>query len=74
MQSYQDLKSLTKKELLAELKKAREEMMKKRITVKTKHDKDTSGVNKQKKYIARLMTAIKEVEMEEMVEQATKID
>ena len=59
---------------LCTIAKARETMMKKRITVKTKHDKDTSGITKQKKYIARLMTALKEVEMEEMVEAATKID
>jgi ribosomal protein L29 len=74
MLTYQELKSMTKKELLKELTDAREAMMKKRITVKTKHDKDTSSVNKQKKLIARIKTAIKEAELEEMIEQSKKID
>ena len=74
MLSYQDLKSLTKVELEKELVKAREEQQKLRITVKTKHAKDTSAVGKNKKLIARLCTAIKEVAIEEMVEKANKID
>jgi len=74
MLSYQELKSLTKKELLKELSDAREAMMKKRITVKTKHNKDTSSVNKQKKFIARVSTALKELEMEEFIEKSNKID
>ena len=74
MLTYQELKSMTKKELLKELADAREMMMKKRITVKTKHDKDTSSVNKQKKLIARIKTAIKEAELEEMIEISKKID
>ena len=74
MLTYQELKSMTHKELLKELADAREVMMKKRITVKTKHDKDTSSINKQKKLIARIKTAIKEAELEEMIETSKKID
>ncbi len=74
MLSNQELKSSTKKELQKELSEAREALMKKRITVKTKHDKDTSGVQKQKRYIARVMTSLKELELEEMVENSSKID
>ena len=74
MLSNQELKSLTKKELLKELEEAREILMKKRITVKTKHEKDTSAVSKQKHYIAKLKTALKELELEEMVKDSEKID
>ena len=74
MLSYQELKAMTKKELLKELTDAHETMMKKRITVKTKHEKDTSSVNKQKKFVARIKTAMKELELEEMVAQSNTID
>ena len=74
MLSNQELKSLTRKELLKELEEARELVMKKRITIKTKHDKDSSGASKQKKYVARVMTALKELDLEEMVESSDKID
>lgn len=74
MQSYQDLKTLTKKELLEALNDARQELLQKRITVKTKHEKDTSLIQKQKQYIARLLTALKEIELEEKVANAHKID
>ncbi len=74
MQTYQELKSLTKKELNTSLQEARNEMLKKRMTIKTKHEKDTSLVKKQKKYIAQLNTALKEVELEEMVKDANKIN
>ncbi len=73
MQTYQELKSLTRKELLAELEKARTVLMKMRITVKTKHEKDTSAVNKQQKLIARLMTALKELETDELITKAAEI-
>ena len=74
MLSNQEFKSSTRKELLMELQEAREVGMKKRITVKTKHDKDTSSVSKQKKYVARIMTALKELDMEEVVKSSKKID
>jgi len=74
MQSYNDVKSMTHKELSIELASARATLQKRRITVKTKHDKDTSAINKQKKYIARLLTALKEVELEELVKSSDKID
>lgn len=74
MLSNQELKSSTRKELLKELEEAREASMKKNITVKTKHDKDTSSVLKQKKYVARIMTSLKELDLEEAVESSKKID
>jgi ribosomal protein L29 len=73
MLSIQELKSSTKKELLEELKNARNEMVRVRIGVKTKSLKDSSLANKQKKYIARIQTALKELDMEEMVEKANTI-
>lgn len=57
-----------------ELQEAREAVVKKRITVKTKHDKDTSGASKHRKYVARIMTALQELDMEEIVENSKKID
>lgn len=74
MQTYQELKSLTKKELLLALHEAREELLKRKITVKTKHEKDSSGVLKLKRYIARLLTALRQVEIEDMIDASTKID
>lgn len=74
MLSNQELKSSTRKELLKEIEEARETMTKKRITIKTKHDKDTSGSLKQRRYVARIMTALKELDLEEAVENSKKID
>lgn len=74
MQTYQDLKSLTKKELEASLQEARDNLLKKRITIKTKHEKDTSVIKKQKRQIAQLNTALKQIELEDMIKAAHKID
>jgi len=73
MLSIQELKSSTRKELLQELKNARNEIVRVRIGVKTKSLKDSSLVNKQKRYIAKIKTALKELDMEEMVKDADKI-
>ena len=74
MNKDQDLKSMTKKELQVALQTARVELQKKRITVKTKHETDISSVKKQKKYIARLLTTLKEIEREEKIEELSKVD
>jgi ribosomal protein L29 len=74
MLSNQELRSSTRKELLKELEEAREAALKKRITIKTKQDKDTSGASKQKTYIARILTALKELDLEEAVENSKKIN
>lgn len=73
MLSNQELRTSTQKELLRELDEAREMMTKKGITVKTKHDKDSSGVLKQRRYIARIKTAIRELDLGEMVKESEKI-
>ena len=73
MLSNQDLRTSTKRELQRELREAHEMMLKKGITVKTKHDKDSSSVSKQRRYVARIKTAIKELELSEMVKEARKI-
>ena len=73
MLSIQELRSSTKKELLNELSNARKEMVKIRISVKTKSLKDSSSVVKQKKYISRIKTALKEFEIEEMIKTAEKL-
>lgn len=74
MLSNQELRTSTKKELLKELQEAHEMMVKKGITVKTKHDKDSSSVLKQRRYVARVKTAIKELELSEMVKESKKIN
>ncbi len=74
MLTYQELKSMTRKELLKELAQSYEDKLKTRITVKTKHHKDTSSVAKQKSYVARIKTALKEMELEELVSKSNKID
>ena len=73
MLSIQELKSSTLKELQSELKKGREELVRIRIGVKTKHIKDLSLVSKQKKYLAQVLTSIKELELDEQVEKAAKL-
>lgn len=65
MLTIQELRSSTLKELLQELEKARKEMLKVRVNVKTKHVKDTAKVKKSKRYIAQVLTVLKEVEKEE---------
>ena len=69
MLSIQELRSSTKKELLHELSKAHKEMLKVRINVKTKHDKDSSKSKKSKYYIAQILTVLKEIEKEEESKQ-----
>ena len=74
MLSNQELRSSTRKELVRELEEAREMALKKHITIKTKHDKDTSGASKHKKYIARILTAIKELDLEEAVKNSNNVN
>ncbi|MBN2087290.1 50S ribosomal protein L29 [Candidatus Peregrinibacteria bacterium] len=74
MLSIQELRSSTKKELLEELKNARAEMLKVRITCKTKSMKDSSQANKQRKYIAQINTVIRELELEEKIKEAIDIE
>ena len=74
MLSIQELQSSTKKELLEELKIARTDTLKTRITCKTKSMKDSSQVKKQKKYVAQIKTVIKELDLEELVKKATDVE
>ena len=73
MLSIQELKSSTRKELLSELEKARKELLRIRVGVKTKNVKDSSLVGKQKDYIARMLTTLREIELEEITENADKL-
>lgn len=69
MFSIQELRSSTKKELLLELERSRKEMLKTRISLKTRHEKDTSKAKKTKRYIARILTMLKEVKDEEVTKE-----
>ena len=73
MITLQDLKSLTRKELLQELVKARKELVHLRISVRTKNQKDTSLVRDTKQTIARIKTQLKEMDLEEMIQKAPSI-
>ena len=68
------MRSSTKKELLAELQKARDEMVAVRIGIKTGHVKDGSLAGKRKRYVARLLTVIKEIEVDEIIESAKTVN
>lgn len=71
--TIQELKSLTSKELLQELSKAQKELQHIRIHVRTKHQKDTSLVQKKKQTISRIKTLLREMELEKAIEEAVKI-
>ena len=73
MQPIQELKSLPKKDLMEELEVAKKEMFKIRIGVRSRNLKDSSSAGKQKKYIARIKTTLREIELEEAVKNADKI-
>jgi ribosomal protein L29 len=74
MLSVQELRSSTKKELISELKTARKELLRVRMGVKTKHMKDVSLASKQNQYIARIETILRELDLEDMVKNANKIN
>lgn len=72
--TIQELRSLTRKELLQELSKAQKELQHVRIHVRTKHEKDTSLVPKKKQTIARIKTLLREMDLENAVLEAHKVD
>ncbi len=53
--------------LRLKLKEARRELLKLRMGVKTGQEKDTSRYSDQKKYIARVLTAIRSKEISEII-------
>lgn len=65
MLTTQELRSSTAKELFQELEAARNNMLKVRISIKTKHEKNISKSKQLKCYIAKIMTVMKEIEKEE---------
>jgi len=67
MYSIQELRSSTKKELLLELAKARKETLKICISLKTKHEKDSSKATKLKHYVAQILTILAEVKDEKEI-------
>jgi ribosomal protein L29 len=72
MITIQELRSSTKKELFLELQKARKEALKVRISLKTKHEKDTSKASKTKRHVARVLLALQELNVEESKKAASK--
>lgn len=74
MLSVQELRSSTGKELLQELAKAQTDLQQIRIAVRTKHEKDTGKVKKQRHYVAQLKTILKEIELEAAIDTVTRVD
>ena len=72
MFSIQELRSSTKKELLLELSKARKENMKIRISLRTRHEKDSSKSGKMRNYVAQILTILKQIDSEEKVKGVAK--
>ena len=70
MFTIQELRSSTMKELLQELDKARKEMLKVRVNIKTKHEKETAKAKKTKRYIAQVLTVIREAGQKESFDSA----
>lgn len=66
MLSIQELKSSNMSELEKELDNSQSELLKIRIALKTKHEKDSSKLQKIKKYIARIQTVMFEVKKEDI--------
>ena len=61
MLTTQELRSSTLKELLQELESSRKEMLKIRVNIKTKQEKDSAKSRKTKRYIAQILTVLKEL-------------
>lgn len=68
-----ELKSSTRKELLKELEQARKTLQEWRLGVKTSHLKDSSLISKQQRYIAQMLTLLKEMDLDEKVQHAQKL-
>ena len=66
MLSIQELRSSSKKELMQELASARKDALKVKISLKTKHEKDTSKAKKAKFYVARILTVLKDFGSEDL--------
>lgn len=66
MLSLQELKSMNLKELLEELKKAKQNAMTIRIQCKTGHEKNSHKATASRRYVARIKTMISEVQREEL--------
>lgn len=73
MLTMQELRSMSKKELLQSLKNARKELLKVRLGIAGKTLKDTSLKSKQQHEIGRIKTALREMELEEQVKEASKV-
>jgi len=74
MLTLQEIRSSTRKELLHELTAAQKKLLELRMGVHTKHQKDTSLVKKQKRFVGQLMTVLRDMDHEEKVKKATVID
>ena len=72
MLSAQELQSSTQKELMQELQSAQSEMQRIRLGVTTNNIKDSSLASRQKRYVARIKTILRELELEALVKEASE--
>lgn len=69
-----ELKNLGTAELTAELQKARKDLFNLRMSSKSKQLKDTHKVTLTKKYIAQILTVLREAQIEEQAKAAEKTE
>jgi ribosomal protein L29 len=74
MLSIQELRSSTLKELLQEHNTTQKDLVETTIRLRSKHEKDSSSKGKKRRYLALVKTIIKEVELDEVIKNADKID
>lgn len=74
MLTVRELQSSTRKELLQELHDAQRTLQQLRIGIRTKNHKDTSEAPKNRAYVARIKTILREMELEEVVKQAKTLE
>lgn len=70
MLTLQELRTIKRPELLKELETARQELLKVRIGIRSGHEKNTSKSVNTRRYVAHIKTALKELELEEIVSKA----
>lgn len=71
MITLDELKHMTEKELLEEYKKSKLELLKLRLRVSARQNKETSKLKELRKYIARIKTLKRMREMEQAPENPT---
>ncbi len=73
MMTLTELRVLKQKELQKELESSKTDLYRLEIGLRTQHTKDTSLHRKQRAYIARIGTLLRELELEETIKNAAQV-